>query len=86
VSISIRDEGQGFDINKVQDPTSQENIQSSYGRGVYLMKALMHEVRFEEGGILVRMRKRRSANRDTQLVKQLDSTQASKMDVPRKTD
>jgi serine/threonine-protein kinase RsbW len=66
VSISIRDEGQGFDINKVPDPTSQENIQSCHGRGIYLMKALMDEVQFEEGGVLVRMRKRSSANGGTQ--------------------
>jgi serine/threonine-protein kinase RsbW len=62
VSISIKDEGRGFDINKVPDPTSHENIQSSHGRGIYLMKALMDEVRFEEGGVVVRMRKRSSAN------------------------
>jgi serine/threonine-protein kinase RsbW len=62
VSISIKDEGQGFDIDNVSDPTTQENIQSTHGRGIYLMKALMDEVRFEEGGVVVRMRKRSSAN------------------------
>ena len=62
VSISIKDEGQGFDIDNVPDPITQENIQSTHGRGIYLMKALMDEVRFEEGGVVVRMRKRSSAN------------------------
>jgi anti-sigma regulatory factor (Ser/Thr protein kinase) len=38
VSIVIRDEGQGFDIDEVPDPTSPENIQSSHGRGTYLMR------------------------------------------------
>jgi serine/threonine-protein kinase RsbW len=56
--IVVRDEGQGFDFNEVPDPTTQENIQSSHGRGIYLMKVLMDEVRFEEGGVMVRMRKR----------------------------
>jgi serine/threonine-protein kinase RsbW len=62
VSISIKHEGQGFDIDNVPDPTSQENIQSSH----VLMKALMNEARFEEGGFVVRMRKRSSANGDPQ--------------------
>jgi serine/threonine-protein kinase RsbW len=57
VSIAVRDEGQGFDVNKVADPTAPENIGSVHGRGIYLMKALMDEVRFEEGGVVVQMRK-----------------------------
>jgi hypothetical protein len=42
----------------VPDPTVPENIFAPHGRGIYLMKTLMDEVRFEEGGTLVRMRKR----------------------------
>jgi serine/threonine-protein kinase RsbW len=57
VSIVIRDEGQGFDIDKVPDPTAPENIESSHGRGIYLMRTLMDEVRFERGGSVVYMRK-----------------------------
>jgi serine/threonine-protein kinase RsbW len=57
VSIAVKDEGPGFDINKVADPTAPENIGSIHGRGIYLMKALMDEVRFEENGVVVQMRK-----------------------------
>jgi serine/threonine-protein kinase RsbW len=57
VSIAVTDEGRGFDINKLADPTAPENIDSDHGRGIYLMKALMDDVRFEEGGVVVRMRK-----------------------------
>jgi serine/threonine-protein kinase RsbW len=57
VSIAVKDEGRGFDINKIPDPTAPENTGSVHGRGIYLMKALMDEVRFEEGGVVVRMRK-----------------------------
>ena len=60
ISIAVRDEGPGFDINEVPDPTALENRGFAHGRGIYLMKALMDEVRFEEGGVLVRMRKRSS--------------------------
>src|ERR1700720_1928843 len=57
VSIAVKDEGRGFDIKKMADPTGPENIGSVHGRGIYLMKALMDEVRFEEGGVVVQMRK-----------------------------
>jgi serine/threonine-protein kinase RsbW len=57
VSIAVKDEGRGFDINKMPDPTAPENTGSVHGRGIYLMKTLMDEVRFEEGGVVVHMRK-----------------------------
>jgi len=57
VSITVRDEGKGFDSNAVPDPTFLENLLFTYGRGIYLMKTLMDEVSFEEGGSVVRMRK-----------------------------
>ena len=57
VSIAVKDEGKGFDVNNVPDPTAPENIGSVHGRGILVMKALMDEVRFEEGGAVVHMRK-----------------------------
>ncbi len=57
VSIAVKDEGHGFDINSVADPTARENITSVHGRGIHVMKALMDEVHFEEGGVVVHMRK-----------------------------
>lgn len=57
VSIMVRDEGTGFDSSAVLDPTSRENLLFTHGRGIYLMKTLMDEVSFEEGGSVVQMRK-----------------------------
>ena len=57
VSITVRDEGRGFDCKAVPDPTSLENLLFTHGRGIYVMKALMDEVCFEEGGSVVRIRK-----------------------------
>ena len=57
VSITIRDQGRGFDSNAVLDPTLPENLLFTHGRGIYLMKTLMDEVSFEDGGSVVRMRK-----------------------------
>ncbi len=58
VSIAVRDEGLDFDISGIPEPTAAENIYSTHGRGIYLMKTLMDDVRFEQGGALVCMRKR----------------------------
>jgi Histidine kinase-like ATPase domain len=57
VSITIQDEVQGFDTGTLLDPTVPENRLRTSGRGIYLMKALMDEVRFEKSGALVYMRK-----------------------------
>jgi serine/threonine-protein kinase RsbW len=58
VTLTIRDEGQGFDHRALADPTDATNLFLPHGRGVYLMHALMDEVRFEESGTVVHLRKR----------------------------
>ena len=57
VSITVRDQGKGFDSSALLNPTFRENLLLTHGRGIYLMKTLMDEVSFEEGGSVVRMRK-----------------------------
>ena len=46
----VTDEGTGFDPKEIPDPTSEENIEKSGGRGLFLMRELMDEVRFNERG------------------------------------
>lgn len=62
VSITVRDEGRGFDSNAIPDPTLRGNVLFTYGRGIYLMKTLMDEISFEEGGAVVTMRKKSNAS------------------------
>jgi serine/threonine-protein kinase RsbW len=62
VSITVRDEGQGFDYSAIPNPTFRENLLFTHGRGIYLIKTLMDEVAFEEGGAVVMMRKKSNAN------------------------
>jgi serine/threonine-protein kinase RsbW len=57
VSITVRDEGHGFDSRMLPDPTDPKNRFRRHGRGIYLMRVLMDEVSFEENGHVVRMRK-----------------------------
>jgi serine/threonine-protein kinase RsbW len=41
--IHVLDEGKGFRLNDVPDPLAQENLLSTSGRGIFLMKAFMDE-------------------------------------------
>jgi serine/threonine-protein kinase RsbW len=58
VSLTVRDEGQGFDSSTIPDPTAPENRLTARGRGIYMMRVLMDEVSFEDGGVAVHMRKK----------------------------
>jgi serine/threonine-protein kinase RsbW len=62
VAITVRDEGKGFDSSTVPDPTFLENLLFTHGRGIYLIKTLMDDVSFEEGGAVVTMRKKSNAS------------------------
>jgi serine/threonine-protein kinase RsbW len=58
VSIVVRDEGPGFRSADLPDPTAAEQVLAAHGRGIYLMKSFMDEVRFDRGGTAVYMRKK----------------------------
>jgi len=58
--FTIRDEGEGFAIDTVPDPTTDENLEKPCGRGLMLIRAYMDEVKFNEHGNQIHMVKRRS--------------------------
>src|SRR6201986_1331633 len=41
--IHVMDEGKGFKLKDVPDPLAEENILSTSGRGIFLMRAFMDE-------------------------------------------
>ncbi len=55
MEITIRDEGDGFSPDKLVDPLSSEGIERNCGRGVFLMKGYMDEVKFNDKGNEVNM-------------------------------
>ena len=61
VSITVQDQGKGFDSDSVPDPRTSSNRLRSSGRGIFLMKTLMDEVRFDQKGRAVHMLKRANA-------------------------
>ena len=44
--VNVKDEGKGFDPSKIPDPTEPENLLKDSGRGVYLMKVYMDDVKY----------------------------------------
>jgi serine/threonine-protein kinase RsbW len=50
LKFTIKDQGPGFDYEHLQDPTSPENLEKAGGRGIFIMKHLADDVKFEENG------------------------------------
>ena len=58
VEIVVTDEGEGFVRGDVHDPLRADRRGRAGGRGIFLMESLMDEVRYEDGGRTVVLRKR----------------------------
>ena len=61
LAIRVRDEGEGFDPQTVANPLDPENLLKSSGRGIFLIRNFMDDVRLQrapEGGMEIRMVKR----------------------------
>jgi serine/threonine-protein kinase RsbW len=64
-SIQIQDEGQGFNVAAVPDPTDPLNLERPSGRGLCLMRHYMQSVRFNaEGNIVTLIRQWEQPLRD----------------------
>ena len=61
VCFVVRDDGKGFDVTSVGDPTHPDFIERPAGRGIFLIRAFMNEVRFNATGNEVTMLKRRES-------------------------
>lgn len=55
LSVTVRDEGSGFDPDSLSDPTAPENLENIGGRGVFLMQHLSDEITFSDEGRQVQM-------------------------------
>ena len=62
LTVSVRDQGNGFDPRTLPDPLAPENLMKPKGRGVFLMKRFMDEVEFDfASGTVVTLRKHLAA-------------------------
>lgn len=55
IFVFVKDEGPGFDPDSLPNPTERDNLLRPSGRGIFLMRSLMDDVRFhftEEGTVV----------------------------------
>jgi serine/threonine-protein kinase RsbW len=57
ITIVVRDPGNGFDPAALPSPTEDANLHAEHGRGILLITKLMDEVKHEQNGSVIRMRK-----------------------------
>jgi len=55
LEITVRDQGKGFDHNATPDPRSEANILKNGGRGIFLIRNLMDEVKYNDSGNEIKM-------------------------------
>jgi serine/threonine-protein kinase RsbW len=60
VRVVIEDQGPGFRLQDVPDPTEDENLEKPGGRGIMLMRAFLSVVEYNERGNRVVLEKHRN--------------------------
>lgn len=62
VRVVIEDQGEGFTVGDVPDPTEDENLDKPGGRGIMLMRSFMSLIEYNERGNQLTMEKRKDAD------------------------
>jgi len=65
IEIIVEDQGEGFDLSDVPDPTDTENLMKPGGRGILIMQSFMDQIERtdrEGGGSRLRMVKKLDAH------------------------
>ncbi len=59
ISITVVDEGQGFNPDEIEDPLADENLLKEAGRGIFIVRSLMDDVDIYEdnGGTAIKITK-----------------------------
>ena len=60
-SFVVADEGPGFDVSQLPDPTDPANLEKPSGRGILFMRTFMDDVRYNPTGNCVTLVKRRES-------------------------
>lgn len=55
LEIRVTDEGEGFTLNNVPNPTADENLEKPLGRGIHLMRTYADEVVYSKKGNSVKL-------------------------------
>lgn len=65
ISISVKDQGTGFQVDNIPSPLDTDNLLKPSGRGIFYIRTFMDEVEFrslDQGGTEVYMMKKISSN------------------------
>lgn len=68
--FTIEDEGDGFNVKEIPDPTDTENLFKTSGRGVLIIHNVMDEVRYNERGNRLEMIKKSENQREKEAGKE----------------
>lgn len=60
IRVEIEDQGTGFQLEEIPDPTADENLERPCGRGIMLMRAFMSLIEYNEVGNRVVLEKLRT--------------------------
>lgn len=57
ITVYVKDEGEGFDPDQLENPLDPENILRENGRGIFILKSIMDKVEFDfsKGGTEVKI-------------------------------
>lgn len=56
IQFIVHDQGGGFDFDHVPDPTEEENLEKTEGRGIFLIRHLADEVNFADNGATIEIK------------------------------
>jgi serine/threonine-protein kinase RsbW len=60
IKATVMDQGTGFKIDSIPDPLAEENLLKEIGRGIFIVKSMMDDVKFDfspDGGTKVTVTK-----------------------------
>ncbi len=50
LELKIEDEGEGFDVNEVKNPTKNSNLKNESGRGIFIIRNMSNKLEYNEKG------------------------------------
>ncbi len=50
LNIDVTDEGEGFNSKQIKNPVDKENIKKESGRGIFIIKSLSKQIKYNEKG------------------------------------
>lgn len=56
IYVKVKDEGQGFDLDKINDPTLKQNVKNECGRGIHIIRSLSDSLKYNRVGNCVQLK------------------------------